>query len=140
MKKIFFLILSVAFISVSAFAKIPAKVTDAFQARYVHATNVEWKHMIGKYEAFFNMGKYQLDAKFDKRGKWLESEKKLGWDNLPMSVQNNIKKSKYSHWKITSSSEQYLPGEKPEYVVKVTKGDFAFRNLRFDHRGQLING
>jgi hypothetical protein len=140
MKKLFFLILPVVFISAAAFAKIPAKVTDAFQARYTHATNVEWKHMIGKYEADFNMGKYQLAAKFDRKGKWLESEKNLSMDRLPWSVRSNIMKSKYSQWKIKSSREEYMPGEKPDYRVTVTKGDFVSRNLKFDHRGQMING
>ncbi|HEY4876890.1 MAG TPA: PepSY-like domain-containing protein [Puia sp.] len=138
MKKLFFLILPVALISVPALAKIPAKVTDAFQTRYAHATNVEWKHFIGKYEADFNMGKYQLEAKFDSKGAWPESEKTLSKDRLPLSVKNNIKKSKYSQWKMKSSFEEYLPNEKPEYLVTVTKGDFLFRNLRFDHSGQLM--
>jgi hypothetical protein len=140
MKKLLFLILQVAFISVPAFAKIPAKVTDAFQARYAHATNVEWKHVIGKYEADFNMGKYQLEAKFDRKGGWLESEKTLSKDRLPLSVRNNIKKSKYGQWKIKSSFQEYLPNEKPAYRVMVTKGDFVFRNLKFDHRGKWMNG
>ncbi|HLY72325.1 MAG TPA: PepSY-like domain-containing protein [Puia sp.] len=140
MKKLFFLILPAAFASVPAFAKIPAKVTDAFEVKYTHATNVSWKHMMGKYEADFNMGKYQLEATFDKKGQWLESDKILGKENLPKSVVNNIKKSKYSHWKIKSSKETYMPGEKPEFHVMVTKGDFVFRNLKFDHRGQLMNG
>ncbi|HSZ86406.1 MAG TPA: PepSY-like domain-containing protein [Puia sp.] len=140
MKKLFFLILPSAFISASAFAKIPAKVTDALEAKYTHATNVEWKYVVGKYEADFNMGKYKLEATFDRKGQWLESEKILGKDMLPMSVLNNIKKSKYSHWKIKSSREMYLPGEKSGYRVMVTKGDFVFRNLKFDHHGQLMNG
>jgi hypothetical protein len=96
--------------------------------------------MIGKYEADFNMGNYQLEAKFDGKGRWLESQKFLGKDGLPLSVMNNFKKSKYSHWKIKSSREIYLPNEKPEYRLQVTKGDFAFRSLKFDHRGQLLNG
>jgi hypothetical protein len=139
MKKLFFLI-SGALLSVSAFAKIPARVTDAFQARYAHAVNVEWKHFMGRYEADFNMDNYQLQAKFDRNGAWLESEKILSKETLPFSVRNNIKKSKYSHWKIKSSSETYLPNEKPEYRVMVTKGDFVFRNLTFNHHGQLMHG
>ncbi|HEX4373730.1 MAG TPA: PepSY-like domain-containing protein, partial [Puia sp.] len=98
------------------------------------------KHMIGKYEADFDLGKYQLEATFDRKGQWVESEKILDKDRLPMSVMNNIRRSKYSHWKIKSSRETYLPGEKPEYRVMVTKGDFVFRNLKFDHHGQLVNG
>jgi hypothetical protein len=140
MKRSFFLILSLCIISVSAFAKIPAMVTDAFKVRYVHATNVQWKHEIGKYEASFDMGNYRLEAKFNKNGKWLESQKYLSSATLPSSVKTNIQNSKYSGWKIESSSIEYLPNERPMYKVRVVKNDLVFRNLKFDHRGQLMNG
>jgi Putative beta-lactamase-inhibitor-like, PepSY-like len=139
MKK-FFLILSAAFITASALAKIPAKVTGAFQARYAGATNVEWKHGIGNYKAYFNMGEYKFLAKFDRKGGWLESEKMLKKDKLPITVKNNLRKSKYSQWEIKSSYIEYLPNEKPFYRIITAKGDFKRKNLIFDDQGQLING
>src|SRR5258706_4684584 len=140
MKKLFFLILSAAFITAPAFAKIPAKITDAFQARYVGATNVEWRHGMSDYKANFNMGESRFQAKFGRKGRWLESEKMLGKDRLPATVKTSLRKSKYSQWKIKSSYEEYLPNEKAYYHVTAAKGDFKRRNLVFDHHGQLING
>jgi len=140
MKKLSCLLLSATFFAVQAFAKIPAKVTDAFQAKYDGATNVEWKHGLGKYKANFNMGEYQLQAKFDKEGKWLESEKKLKKDKLPTTVKNSLKKSKYNQWAIKSSYEEYLPNRKPRYHIVAAKGDFKRKSLLFNHEGQLMNG
>ena len=139
MKK-FFLMLSAAFITASAFAKIPAKVTDAFQAKYAAATNVEWKHGIGNFKAYFNMGEYKFLARFDRKGKWVESEKMLKKDRLPVTVKNSFRKSKYSQWEIKSSYLEYLPNEKPFYRVLTVKGDFKRKSLIFDDQGQLING
>ncbi len=140
MKKLLFLILPAALITAPAFAKIPAKITDAFHARYANATNVEWKHMLGDYKASFNMGEYQLKAKFDRKGKWLESEKMLNKDKLPVAVKNSLGKTKYSQWDIVSSYEEYLPNEKPYYHLTAAKGDLNRKSLKFDHRGQLIRG
>jgi hypothetical protein len=138
MKKLLFLILPAALITAPVFAKIPAKVTDALQAKYAGAANVEWKHNIGKYKATFNLGEYQVKAKFDRKGKWLESEKMLRKDMLPVTVKNSLSKSKYSHWKIKTSYEEYLPNEKSYYHITVAKGDFSRKSLTFDHQGQLI--
>ncbi len=138
MKKLLFLILPAAFITSSVFAGIPARITDAFQARYAGATHVEWKHQVGDYKASFNIGENQLMAKFDSKGRWLESEKMLQKDKLPMTVKNSLKKSKYSQWIIVSSYEEYLPNEKPYYHLTAAKGDFNKKSLKFDHRGQMI--
>ncbi len=146
MKKLIFLILPAALITAPALASIPPKVTDAFQARYATATNVEWKHGIGShFKASFNLGEYRLKAKFDRKGNWLESEKIIAQNKLPMTVKNNLRKSKYGDWKIKSSYEEYLPNEKPQYHITAAKGSsvtkgFMTKSLTFDHHGQLMNG
>jgi hypothetical protein len=146
MKKMFLLILSAALISAPVFATmpgiatIPARITDAFHTRYATATNVKWSHVIGDYKATFNMGDYTLKAKFDRKGNWMESQKMLGRDRLPMTVKNSLRNSKYSQWKIKSSYEKYSPNEKPEYHVSAAKGDFERKSLKFDQHGQLLNG
>ncbi|HMH22236.1 MAG TPA: PepSY-like domain-containing protein [Puia sp.] len=140
MKKIFVLLMSASLITVSAFAKIPAKITDAFHARYSNASNVAWTHNIGNYKASFDMGDYRYNAKFDTKGRWMRSEKVLGQDRLPLTVKNNLRKSKYSEWKIKSSYEEYAPNKKPQYHVTAAKGAIARKSLMFNHRGQLLNG
>lgn len=140
MKKLILLILPAALITAPALANIPAKVTHAFQVRYTGASHVEWKHFMGDYKANFSMGENRIRAKFDRKGNWLESEKTLAQDQLPMTVKSNLRKSKYSDWKIRSSYEEYLPNEKPQYHVTAAKGNFMKRSLKFDHHGQLING
>ena len=140
MKKLFFLVLSATFITVSAFARIPAKVTDAFHARYAGATNVEWKHGLSKYKASFMLDDYRYEAKFDKNGRWEQSEKMVRRDMLPMSVRNGLHKSKYRQWEVKSSYVEYLPNERPHYHIAAAKGDFKKKHLVFNERGQLING
>ncbi len=140
MKKLFFLILSAACLAVPAFANIPAKVTNAFHARYSGATNVEWKHGLGKYKASFIMDDYRYEAKFDRNGRWVESEKMMRSDRLPRMVRNSLHRSKYRGWEIKSSYVEYLPNRKPHYHIDAAKGDFKKRHLEFNENGQLING
>ncbi|HXB43747.1 MAG TPA: PepSY-like domain-containing protein [Puia sp.] len=141
MKKLFFLLLSAALMTGAAYAKIPAKITDAFHSRYVDATNVEWRHgIIGDYKARFNMGEYLVKARFDRKGRWLGSEKILSENMLPEAVKTSLKKSRYGLWKIRSSYEQYLPNEKPSYHITAAKGDLKRKSLVFDHHGELMNG
>jgi Putative beta-lactamase-inhibitor-like, PepSY-like len=140
MKKLLFLILAAGFIAAPAFAKIPAKITVAFQSRYGGATNVEWQHTLVNYKASFNLGDYRLHAKFDRKGKWLESEKMLQKDRLPVTVKNSLRKTKYGDWKIKSSYLEYLPNEQPRYHITAAKGDIKRKSLVFDYHGQLIKG
>ncbi len=132
--------LSAALIAAPAFAKIPARVTSAFQARYATAANVAWTHIMGDYKASFDMGGYQLHARFDRKGRWHGSEKMIGRDMLPATVKHSLMKSRYGQWKIKSSYEEYLPNEMPSYHIIAAKGELKRKSLVFDHRGQLMNG
>jgi len=134
------MMLSAALIAAPAFAKIPAKVTSAFQARYTAAANLEWSRMVGSYKASFDMGGYRLQARFDRKGRWLGSEKMIGKEGLPATVRDNFRKSAYGRWEIKSTYEEYLPNEMPSYHITAAKGDFKRKSLMFDHRGQLMNG
>lgn len=140
MKKFFVMLLSAALISATAFAKIPARVTSALQARYASAANIEWRHIIGDYKASFDMGGYRIEARFDGKGRWHGSERMLTKDMLPSTVKNSLVKSGYGQWEIKSSYEEYLPNEMPSYHIIAAKGDLKRKSLVFDHRGQLMNG
>ena len=139
MKKLFFLILSAACLAVPAFANIPARVTNAFHARYSTATNVEWKHGLGKYKASFVMDDCRYEAKFDRHGRWVESEKMMQGDRLPRMVRNSLHRSKYRGWEIRSSYVEYSLNKRPRYHVEAVRGDYKKR-LEFNENGQLING
>jgi hypothetical protein len=144
MKKLFVLMLAAGFISASVsanvpFAKIPARVTDAFQGRYANATNVEWTHGLASYKATFNMGMDRFEARFDRKGRWLLSEKMLSQDRLPRAVQNSLRKTKYGRWEIKSSYEEYMPNKQPSYHIVAASG-VNRKTLLFDHGGHWMNG
>ena len=140
MKKLFVLIIAAAFMAMPAFARIPARVTDAFQSRYAGATNVEWKHGLSKYKANFTMGDYRYEAEFDRDGHWKESLKMMDENRLPRSVRNSLSRSKYGRWQVRSTYVQYQPNHKPQYHIAAAKGDFKKKHLVFNENGELING
>ena len=143
MKKLFVLMLSAVFISASAFAnvpfaRIPARVTDAFHARYTDATNVEWTHGLTNYKAKFNLGMESFSAKFDRHGRWLASDRMVTTDRMPRSVQNTLRKTRYGRWEIKSSYVEYKPDEQPRYHVLAVNGT-NWEMMVFDRDGYWVN-
>jgi hypothetical protein len=139
MKKLL-LLLAAGFIMIPAFAKIPSKITSAFHWKYAGATNVEWENNLVSYKAIFNLRDSRLRATFDRKGQWLQSERMLQKNQLPMAVKNSLGKTRYGNWKIKSSYEEYLPNEQPRYHIWAAKGAIKRKGLVFDSHGQLIKG
>src|ERR1043165_1503798 len=85
--------------------KIPAEVTDAFKERYPHAEKVSWKDNLTNFEAQFTLNGYQMSADFNSKGEWIDSERKIKFEELPTAVQDGFSKSKYTDWEKTDIIE-----------------------------------
>ncbi|MBN9385157.1 MAG: PepSY-like domain-containing protein [Chitinophagaceae bacterium] len=139
MKKLAFLFISsLFFISVHAqFRKIPGVVTDSFKVKYPSAKAVTWKDRTTSFQATFTLGDNEYVAKYNSKGEWQQSEKKIKEEDIPASVKDGLSKSKYADWKIGSVTHRDLPGGKVEYTISVSNGTLSKRNLTFSSEGQL---
>src|ERR1044071_885573 len=99
------LFFSFVFLCDAQFGKIPANVTDAFAARYPHATAVEWKDKLGYYEASFQLNGQNIAADFSSNGDWQRSERLMTYNDLPDEVKDGFEKSRYSGWNKNSITE-----------------------------------
>lgn len=118
--------------------KIPAEVTDAFKERYPHAEKVAWKDQITSFEAEFVLNDYDMTADFNSSGDWLQSEKKIKYEELPAGVKDGFSKSKYSDWeKGNSFFEINKSSEAPQYRIYVKKGAVVKKYLYFNSDGRL---
>lgn len=135
---LFFLFSSVAFFSDAQLRKIPADVTDAFAARYPHATRVEWKDKLQYFEATFQLNGCTISADFSSKGDWEGSERLMDFDALPDEVKDGFEKSKYADWQKNSVYEIQDLGKPLEYRVNVHKSGIQKKNLYFDINGKLL--
>ena len=142
MKKIFFLILIIGtglvFTANAQIRKIPAEVTNAFSEKYNDAKNVEWKDKLSNFAATFELNGDKYEAKFNKKGEWINTEKELDVNDLPDNVKDGLAKSKYADWELKSLYKIDLPDEKTQYRVHVVKTSVQQKNLLFNSAGKLL--
>jgi len=139
MKKLIVLVLIAAgFTSQAQLGKIPAAVTDSFKAQYPGAANVEWKNGLSAATASFKLNNTKYEARYTKKGEWIQSEHAITAADLPAAVADGLKKSKYADWKVTAWYQVQLPANKIQYRISVEKSDLNKKNLLFSSEGQLL--
>jgi hypothetical protein len=85
--------------------KVPAKVREAFRAKFPDVNKVEWKLKDDKnYEAEFKQKDVEVAAKFDDQGKWLETETAIEKSDLPKEVRASISKE-FKDYKIIETQK-----------------------------------
>jgi hypothetical protein len=140
MKRVFLLSLFFSFVLLAdaQIRKIPAEVTDAFAARYPHATKVEWKDKLQYFEAGFELNGSEISADFSSKGEWQSSERTMNFDDLPGEVKDGFAKSKYADWDKKYVSEVQQLGKPLQYKITIAKSDLQKKNLFFDENGKLL--
>lgn len=114
--------------SVNAFAQkiaddiVPATVTKAFSAKFPKATAVSWeKETATEYEANFKTGKAETSAKFDKDGKWLETETEIEVAGLPAGITKTLA-ANYTGYKVKEAEKAETFDKGLLYELEITKG------------------
>jgi hypothetical protein len=141
MKKLTFFICGLLFIASAAhaqFRQIPGVVTDSFKVKYPDAKAVSWKDNVSSFQATFTLNNEKYQARYNSKGEWQQAEKKIKQEDLPAAVKDGLSKSKYADWKVGTVTQRYLPGDKVEYTIFVSKSDITRRNLTFNSTGQLL--
>ncbi|HMH22900.1 MAG TPA: hypothetical protein VK563_14035 [Puia sp.] len=145
MKKRFFILLLTStffFMMTKAdaqFRRIPGTVTDSFKLKYPAAKSVEWEDGITSFKATFILDNDKYTARYSSKGEWQGSQKKIKFDDVPVSVKDGLSKSKYAgEWKTGTVTARYLPRDIIQYNIVVYKGDLQKKNLLFSSEGQLL--
>jgi Putative beta-lactamase-inhibitor-like, PepSY-like len=93
--------------------KVPTNVRDAFKSKFPGVDKVEWKLKSDKnYEAEFKLKDIEVAAKFDDKGKWLETETAIEQSALPKEVLATIAKV-YKGYKVIETQKVERAGDKP---------------------------
>jgi Putative beta-lactamase-inhibitor-like, PepSY-like len=104
--------------------KLPASVRDAFKSKFPGVDKAEWKLKSDKnYEAEFTLKGVEVAAKFDEKGKWLETETAIEESALPKDVRATVEKE-YKGCKIVETQKVERTGDKPIlFEVHLEKGE-----------------
>lgn len=139
MKKLIVLISCLIALSASSqIRKIPAEVTAAFEDKYPNAQKVEWKDNLTNFEVSFTYKNSENIAKFNSKGEWLVTEKKIEFTALPASIKDGFAKSKYADWEIRGVKLIEEKDKSINYRILVKKSDLQRKYLFFDASGKLI--
>jgi hypothetical protein len=117
--------------------KIPAGVTESFKSRYPHAERVSWKDDLRSFEAEFILNNYQMKANFDTDGDWLQSDRKMKYDELPGAIKDGYQKSKFTDWEVISVYEITKNMDPVQYRILVKKSGVQKKCLYFSADGKL---
>lgn len=123
MKKIV-VTLAIAISSLGAFASegtVAKKVLDAFQSEFITAKEVEWTTGENYYQARFLYNDRYVHAYYDMDGELLGMSRYLSPLDLPLGLQNNLKKNYAGYW--ISDLFEVVRGEDTHYYVTIENGD-----------------
>ena len=111
MKKILGFVIALASLAGGTLAQsfspdqVPARVRAAFQSKFPGMSKVEWKRKSDKnYEAEFDLRGVEVAAKFDSKGKWVETETAIEQTELTKDVQATLSKE-YNGYKIIETQK-----------------------------------
>ena len=100
MKKMI-LTLVIAITTLGAFANdenVNQKVLDAFKTEFTTAKDVEWSVGSNYYKATFNYNGKYVFAYYNENGELLGLTRYLSPSDLPLTLQNNLKKNYEGYW------------------------------------------
>ena len=132
MKKTILLLFTAVIMSNAACAqkisadKVPAAVTSAFKTKFPTATKPIWE-MENKieFEVNFKRNDEDVSANFDNKGKWLETETKIGVSALPPAIQSTLKKE-FAGFKLNEASKIERIKNGNYYEAEIEKDEEAF--------------
>lgn len=144
MKRIIYLLLSVALMSNSANAqkisadKVPAAVSSAFKSKFPTAVKITWEmENQTEYEANFKLNGEEVSANFDNTGKWLETETEIKVSALPAAIQSALK-TEFADFKVEEASKIESVKNGNCYEAEIEKGEETF-DVLFTPEGKVIS-
>ena len=144
MNRIMFMLLSAALITNMAYAqkisanKVPNAVTSAFKVKFPNTKHISWEiENVNEYEVSFKLNGEEVSANFDKTGKWIETETEIKVSDLPIGVQNTLKKD-FSDFKIEEASKIESNKDGNNFEAEVKKGLETY-DVLFSTDGKILS-
>jgi len=131
------MLLGVVIMGTAQIRTIPSVVTDSFKSKYPNAKTVSWKDNLTNFEASFTNNNTEYSTKFNSKGEWIESEKKINFNDLNNDVQDGFHKSRFADWEIRGIKEIREKDKEVIYRILVRKSSLQKKYLYFNKNGQM---
>ena len=128
------LIITALFSCTRSITHAPAKIHESFSAMYPEASDVEWEVELGKYTADFISGRHEMEAGFDKDGKWLWSKREILLTEVPEAVRNTANLYDEGIWDIENIEYiERASGNTEYYKVEYEKDYSEYVRIAYIH-------
>jgi hypothetical protein len=137
----FFLSLFLFFMANAWAQDVPAAVEEAFNQKYPDAKKVAWASEDDGYEAAFKLKGKKMEAEFDAKGNWLETDTEMKVKDLPEAVTKAIA-DQFPDAEIEEAERVSTPQWAEAYEVEVEwekEGKEMEMELVFSKDGKLLS-
>jgi hypothetical protein len=117
---------------------VPPDVQKAFSKKYMEHSEVYWMVKDGFYIVSFKTGKEYLDACFNAKGKWINTERIIEFKSLPKAVADSLHASQFGDWDIGNTYAVESPGKAIRYRLYVYSATWDELELNYEADGKLI--
>jgi len=141
MKKI--ALFSLLFISTASFAQkvnsdnVPEVVKTNFKTKFSTAEKVKWEMDYENFEAEFKMNKNEYSAKFDKDGKWLETETPIKPSDISQAAKDYLN-SNFAGYEIVEAEKVETADKGILYELEIKKAEAKYE-ISISESGKLIS-
>ncbi|MBL7888638.1 MAG: PepSY-like domain-containing protein [Bacteroidia bacterium] len=116
---------------------LPEPVKTAFKAKFADVKKAKWEMDYENYEAEFKYNKNEMSAKFDKTGKWLETEYMILPSDLPQAVKEYMN-SNFAGFEIKEAEKVETADKGILYELDIKKGEAKYE-ISISETGKLIS-
>lgn len=116
---------------------LPEPVKSAFKAKFADVKKAKWEMDYENYEAEFKYKKDEMSAKFDKTGKWLETEYMVLPSDLPQAVKDYMN-SNFAGFEIKEAEKVETADKGVLYELEIKKAEAKYE-ISISETGKLIS-
>jgi hypothetical protein len=118
--------------------KVPSEVREAFKNKFPSVISTKWeKEGETEFEVSFKENEEEYSAKFDKTGKWLETEREMENAQLPASVQATLK-AEFAEFQIKEAEELETSDLGKIYEIALKSKTESYE-VKFSPDGKVLN-
>jgi hypothetical protein len=116
---------------------VPEVVKTSFKTKFATAEKVQWEMDYENYEAEFKMNKLEYEAKFDKEGKWLETESPIKPSDISQAAKDYLN-SNFAGYEVTEAEKVETPDKGIMYELDIKKAEAKYE-ISISEGGKLIS-
>jgi len=118
--------------------KVPQAVQDSFARQYPNVQNLKWSNEVLYLAATFELNGEKMVAEYNSKGVWRGTKKDWSYEELPATVLDAFKKTKYVDWPVTEVKIVSSPKDPELYRLTIEKNEIEKKNLFFNKEGRLM--